>query len=75
MKEGFVASCQVSAHAGLYIYQQLKQTRGLIKNLIGVVDPLQGSVQVEGFPQKQYRKSCRDHHRDPNHPAEQRFEF
>ena len=75
LKECLVAGHQVSAHAGFHICQQLEQTRGLVENLISVVNPLQGSVQVEGFPQKQCRKSCRDQHRDHYHPAEQRFEF
>ena len=75
LKEGLVASYEVSAHAGFHIYQQLEQMPGLVENLIGMVNPLQGFVQVEGFPQKQCGKGCHDHHGNHNHSAEQRFEF
>jgi hypothetical protein len=48
---------------------------GLVENSIGMVNPLQGFVQVEGFPQKQSSKRCRNQHGDHNHPAKQRFEI
>ena len=50
LKEGLVAGYEVSAHAGFHIYQQLKQMPGLVENLIGMVNPPQRFVQVEGFP-------------------------
>jgi hypothetical protein len=46
---------------------------GLVENLIGMVNPQQGLVQVEGLPQKQDSKGCGDHHGNHNHLAEQRF--
>ena len=49
-KEALVARGDVSARPGFHIDHQFKQMPGLIENLIGVVNPLQGSVQVEGFP-------------------------
>jgi hypothetical protein len=75
MKKSIVASCDVPACAGFHIYQQHEQMPGLVENLIGMVNPLQGFVQVEGFPQKQSSKGCRGHHGNHNYPAEQRFEF
>jgi hypothetical protein len=47
----------------------------LVENLIGMVNPLQGFIQVEGFPQKQSGKDRRGHHGNYYHSAEQRFEF
>jgi hypothetical protein len=75
MKKGLVASCYVPARAGFHIYKQHEQMSGLVENPIGVVNPLQGFVQVEGFPQKQSSEGCRNHHWDHNHSAEQRFKF
>jgi hypothetical protein len=71
LKEAFVAGYDVSSHPGLHIDQQIEQMPRLIKNLIGMVNPLQGSVQVEGFPQKQECKGRHDQHGNRNHLAEQ----
>jgi hypothetical protein len=75
MKEGLIARCDVSARAGFHIYKQHQQMPGLVENLIGMVNPLQGFIQVEGFPQKQSGKDRRGHHGNYDHSAEQRFEF
>jgi hypothetical protein len=50
MKEALVASSDVSARAGFHIDQQHEQMSGLVEDLIGMVNPLHGLVQVEGFP-------------------------
>ena len=45
-----VAGYHVSAHAGFHIHQQLEQTRGLVENLIGMVNPLQGLCSSRRIP-------------------------
>jgi hypothetical protein len=56
MEEAFVAGCDVSAFRRLHINQQLEQMPGLVKNPVGMINPLHRSVQIKGFPQKQSRK-------------------
>ena len=75
MKEGLVASGNVPARAGFHIDQQHEQMPGLVENSIGMVNPLQGLVQVEGSPQQQSSKGCRGHHGNHDHAVKQRFEF
>jgi hypothetical protein len=50
MKEALVASYDVSARAGFHIDQQHEQMPGLVENLIGMVNPLQGSCSSRRFP-------------------------
>ena len=47
---------------------------GLIENPIGMVNPLQGFVQVESLSQQQYSQSCGHRNGNGNHAAEQRLE-